>query len=331
MKINKKLTPEEMAKQADELFVVKMKEGKYQDLLETMDTLGHYTLRNQILILSQRPDAKKVNTMQSWNYKKRHIRPGEKSLKILAPTFAKQVSMNADGSVTEKTLDKVTGYEVRYVFEESQTDGEPVQDILDADVAVNKYDLMIEALKGTIKGFEFGTSAELDDGTEAQLDTESKTIMLREGLPQDKALKTLVNQIAAANVLMRCRQHFHGLNDYDMKNIMTVEISGASYAVGKRLGLEMPVVLPDFTDMGDENIAKFAENVGVIRSVSQKMIAAVENAIFRQLQTEKETQAQEKAASATTLAKPEIQEVKHIEHKVRKSQDSQMKKAEVIM
>lgn len=331
MEKNKKLTSEEMAKQADEQFVAEMKEGKYKDLMETMDTLGHYTLRNQMLILSQRPDAKKVNSMQGWNYQKRHIRPGEKSLKILAPTFAKQVAINADGSVTEKTLDKVTGYEVRYVFEESQTEGEPVQDILNVDITVNKYDLVTEALKGTIKGFEFGTSAELDEGAEGQLDTESKSIMLREGLSQDKILKTLVNQIAAANVLMRSRQHFHGLNAYDMKNITAVEISGASYVVGKRLGLKMPVILPDFTDMDDENIAKFAENIGVIRSVSQKMIAAVENAVFQQLQTDKEIQAQKDAASAPIPAEPEIQDVKLVEHKLRKARDSQMKKAEVIM
>lgn len=331
MENNKKLTPEEMAKQADELFVAEMKEGKYKNLLDTMDTLGHYTLRNQMLIRSQHPDAKRVNSMQGWNYQKRHIRPGEKSLKILAPTFAKQVSMNADGSVNEKTLDKVTGYEVRYVFEESQTEGEPVQDILVADVAVDKFDLTTEALKGTIKGFEFGTSTELDNGTDAQLDTDSKTITLREGLTKDKALKTLVNQIAAANVLMRSRQHFRGLNVYDMKEITAVEISGATYAVGKRLGLEMPVILPDFTDMSDENIAKFAENVGVIRSVSQKMISAVENAIAQQIQTEKEAKAKEEAAVAPAPAEPEIEDVKSVEHKVRKSRDSQMKKAEVAM
>lgn len=282
----KKLTPDEMAVQADEYFVAAIKSGKYKDILETMDTLGHYTLRNQMLILSQNPNAKRVNSMQVWNYQKRHIMPGEKSMKIIAPTFAKQVTMNADGSVAENTSDKVTGYEVRYVFDASQTEGEPIHDILDAEIAVDKYKIITEALKSTVKDFEFGVSTELDEGTDALLDTESKTITLRENLPKDKALKTLVNQIAAANVLMRNRQHFRGLNAYDIKNITGVEISGASYAVGKRLGLEISVVLPDFTNMSDENIAKFAENVGVIRSVSQKMICAIENAIKKQIEKE---------------------------------------------
>lgn len=329
MENNKKLMPEEMAKQADELFVNAMKDGKYPDLIGTMDTLGNYTLRNQMLILSQKPDAKKVNNMSGWNYKKRSVVPGQKSLKILAPTFAKQVTANADGSVTEKTLDKVTGYEVRFVFDESQTEGEPVQDILDAEIAVDKHDLITDALKGSVKGFEFGVSSELDEGTDAVLDTDSKTITLRDGLPQDKALKTLINQIAAANVLTRSRQHFRGLNSYDMKNITAVEISGVSYTVAKRLGLEMTAIQPDFTDMSDENIAKFAENVGVIRSVSQKMISAVENAIERQVQTEKEAKAQ--AEAATAPAQPEIAEVKSVEQKVKKTKQSQMKKAEVAM
>lgn len=328
MENNKKLSPEEMAKQADEMFVTAMKEGKYADLIGIMDTLGNYTLRNQMLILSQKAEAKRVNNMSGWNYKKRHIKPGEKSLKILAPTFAKQVTANADGSVTEKTLDKVTGYEVRFVFDESQTEGEPVQDILDAEVAVDKYDLMTAALKGSAKGFEYGVSTELDEGTDAVLDTDSKTIILRDGLPKDKALKTLINQIAAANVLTRNRQHFRGLNSYDMKNITAVEISGISHTVAKRFGLEMTAVQPDFTDMSDENIAKFAENVGVIRSVSQKMITAVENAIEYQLRTEKEAKAQAEAAEQPT---PEIQDVKQTVTKIKKTKQSQMKKAEVAM
>lgn len=328
MENNKKLSPEEMAKQADELFVTAMKEGKYADLIGIMDTLGNYTLRNQMLILSQKAEAKRVNNMSGWNYKKRHIKPGEKSLKILAPTFAKQVTANTDGSVTEKTLDKVTGYEVRFVFDESQTEGEPVQDILDAEVAVDKYDLMTAALKGSAKGFEYGVSTELDEGTDAVLDTDSKTIILRDGLPKDKALKTLINQIAAANVLTRNRQHFRGLNSYDMKNITAVEISGVSHTVAKRFGLEMTAVQPDFTDMSDENISKFAENVGVIRSVSQKMITAVENAIEYQLRTEKEAKVQAEAAEQPT---PEIQDVKQTVTKIKKTKQSQMKKAEVAM
>lgn len=329
MENNKKLTPEEMAKQADELFVTAMKDGKYADLLGTMDTLGNYTLRNQMLILSQNPNAKKVNNMSGWNYQKRHIRPGEKSLKILAPTFAKQISMNADGSVTEKTLDKVTGYEVRFVFDESQTEGEPVQDILDAEIAIDKHDLITNALKGSVKGYEFGVSSELAEGADAVLNTESKTITIRDGLPQDKALKILINQIAAANVLTRSRQNFRGLNSYDMKNITPVEISGVSYTVAKRLGLEMSAVHPDFTDMSDENIAKFVENVGVIRSVSQKMISAVERAIEHQVLTEKQAKLQAEVASSQTES--EVTEVLPVEQKVKKTKQTQMKKAEVTM
>lgn len=328
---NKKLkfSPDEMVKQADELFIKEMKEGKYADLLETMDTLGHYTLKNQMLVLSQNPKATNVNNMQAWNYQKRQINPGEKSLKILAPTFAKQVTANNDGSVTEKTLDKVTGYEVRFVFDVSQTDGEPLKDILDADLAVDKYNIVTTALKSSVKGFEFGTSNDLDENTDALLDTNAKTITIREGIPQDKAMKTLINQIAAANVLTRDRRHFRGLNTYDMPNITAEEISGVSHSVGKRLGLEMPAVIPDFKDMSDENIAKFGDNVGVIRSISQKMIAAIENAIQYQLQAEKEAKEKSEAVAAPTA--PEIQEVKPIEQKVKKTKQAQMSKTEVAM
>lgn len=215
------------------------------------------------------------------------------------------------------------------MFDVSQTDGEPLTDILDADLAVDKYDLITTALKGSVKGFEFGTSNDLDENTDALLDTDAKTITLREGLPQDKAMKTLINQIAAANVLMRDRRHFRGLNSYDMPNITAVEISSVSHSVGKHLGLEMPAVIPDFKYMSDENVGKFGDNVGVIRSVSQKMIAAVENAIKYQLQAEKE--AKEKSEAVAAPAEPEIQDVKPIEQKVKKPTQAINSKTEAAL
>lgn len=326
-------TPDEMIKAADEHFLKMMKNGQYARLLETMDTLGHYTLRNQMLILKENPNARKVNNMSGWNYKRRSVDRGQRSIKILAPTFAKQAVVNSDGTVTQKTLDKVTGYEVRFVYDESQTvikpDKEPVPDILDAELAIDKENLILNALKGSLKDYKYGVSPDLSEGVDAVLDTEAEMITIREGMPKEKETKTLINQIAAVNVLTRGRQNFWGLSEYHMPNIAGVEIAGISYTVAKRLGLEMPMIVPDFKDMSDENISKFAENVNIIRSVSQRMIAAIENAIEKQIQDEKAAVIESKKATVTPA--PEIKEIKTVEQTVKKSKRAQMDKAEAVM
>lgn len=325
-----KYKPEEMLAQADEEFVEWMKNGKYNDLMKTMPTLGKYSLRNQMIILMQNPEATNVNKMNGWNYKKRHIVKNSKPMRIVAPKFATQVSTDAKGNVTEKTLDTVTGYEVSFVYDITQTDGEPVKEIFaDENTALEHYDVVKTALQGSVKGFEFKTHEASEDESYGVLDTLNKTISLRADLSKQDALKTLIQQVATTNVIMRNRQYSQGLTPSDMSNIRSVEASGVTYAISKRLGLGEPsLVAPDFEGMTDKSISKFADNVGIIRSISQRIINAAEGAVSNELYE----QAQKLAAKEQPEVKPEIADVKQTEKKsVKRTKPMQRTKTEVAM
>ena len=95
-----KYNPEEMLAQADEAFVEWMKNERYTDLMEVMPTLGKYSLRNQMLVMMQNPDATNVNKMNGWNYKRRHVIKDSKPIRIVTPKFATQVSTDKDGNIT---------------------------------------------------------------------------------------------------------------------------------------------------------------------------------------------------------------------------------------
>ena len=128
-------------------------------------------------------------------------------------------------------------------------------------------------------------------------------------------------------MLMRDRRHFQGISPADMANINTVESSAIAHTVCKRLNLNAPALTaPDFEGMSDSNISRFAENVGVIRSVSQRMINSAEGAVAKELFEEAQ------AAAEKEKPQPEITDVKLKEKKtVRQPKQMQRTKSEVAM
>lgn len=304
-----KASPEDLVKDADAYFLQMLSGGRYRELITNMQNLGGYSLRNQLLIQKQDPKATLVNGMNSWNYQKRSIKPGEKSIRIIAPVTSSEVSTDIGGNVTEKQSEKVTGYKINFVFDISQTNAkENAKDEFrcDAGMLEDHYDIASEALKGSIKGYSFETSSDMNEGVTSVLDTDSKTITIADGLDKQSTLKTLINQIAAANVL-RDRQNFSGLKPTQMANINTIEISAISNIVANRLGLTYEKLTePDFSNMSNEDMDKFASNIGIVRSVSQKMILAVENKMSYELHMLEE--AQSGNVESEGAAVPEITE-----------------------
>lgn len=323
-----KFNPDEMSKAADAQFLEWMKNGKYAELLATMPTLGKYSLRNQMLILMQNSNATNVNQMRAWNYQKRHIVKGEKAIKIIIPKFGTQVVTDENGNATEKKLDKITGYEVGFVYDAAQTDGEePIKDVFAGKATEEYYDTIREAIQQSAKGYEFKTHEESEDKSHAVLDTLNKTISVRADLSKEDALLVLINQVATANVLGRDRRNFQGLTANEMENIRAVETSAIAYTVAKRLHLnDQKLAVPDFKDMTDADISKFADNIGVIRSISQRLISnaegAVNNVLYEQAKAKAEQEAAESAAEA---------EVKPEPVKAAKRSSQSKKKVEVAM
>ena len=270
--------PQQYVALADQTYLDYIKAGKYKEIISNMANLGNYTLRNQMLILHQMPSATQVGTMNSWNYNKRSIQPGSKSLKILAPVFDNVVT-SGGGDISAKQAKIVTNYKINFVFDISQTQTKSAEAttgrVEDYD---SHYDTISEALMATLKGYEFKTAKMENDGI---LNTMQKTVTFREGMTQEETIKTLVEQVAAALVVNRERSRSQGLNADHIPNIAALEISAASNIVAKRLGIEYENLQePEFGNMTEYEIEKFASNIGVARSVSQVMIMAMDNAIL---------------------------------------------------
>lgn len=102
--------------------------GKSDSLKRYLDTMARfhrYSFGNCMLIAMQRPDATIVAGFGRWLELKRYVRKGEKGIAILAPCVRKTKVVDKE-TKEEKDASRVCGFRTTYVFDVSQTEGEPL-------------------------------------------------------------------------------------------------------------------------------------------------------------------------------------------------------------
>lgn len=120
-------------------------DAQYRPFLDAIARLHSYSLNNVALIYSQKPDASLVmgygnkEGTSGWKALGRHVKKGEKAIKIIAPLGKKE--RNEDTG-EEKT--KVYAWRAVNVFDLSQTEGEDLPEInapvLEDDAGGELYD-----------------------------------------------------------------------------------------------------------------------------------------------------------------------------------------------
>ena len=80
-----------------------------------------------MLIASQKPNAKHVAGFHAWHKLGRFVKKGEKGILILAPIIRKKAENNAETDPDESSV--AVGFRAAYVFDVSQTDGQPLPEI----------------------------------------------------------------------------------------------------------------------------------------------------------------------------------------------------------
>jgi hypothetical protein len=87
--------------------------------LDACSKFHKYSLCNLWLIMMTKPDATAVAGFRKWQSLNRFVRKGEHGIPILAPMLVKKNNVT-----TPK--EKIVGFKVVYVFDVSQTEGEPL-------------------------------------------------------------------------------------------------------------------------------------------------------------------------------------------------------------
>lgn len=284
---------------------------RYKEYLSVMSKFHNYSFNNTLLIAMQ--GGSLVKGFRQWEKEfDRHVKPGEKAIKILAPapfTVKKQIEkidpetqkpvIDKDGKpVTEEKEIKIPAFKVVSVFDVSQTEGKELPDIAVDALAgdVEQYKDFFAALEKTSPvpvGFE-----EMTGGTQGYYHLEDKRIALLEGASQLQTLKTLIHEIAHAKLhdidLTAPKEEQQNRPD---RRTREVEAESIAYTVCQHYGLDTSDYSFGYVAGWSSNkeLAELKSSLETIRNTAAEIINSIDThmAEIQKKQEVKQEQPQE--------------------------------------
>lgn len=227
-----------------------------QRYLETCSKFHQYSFGNVFLILMCNPQATRVAGYQKWQEFNRYVRKGEKGIPILAPIFSLEYPDNPDSKQV------LRGFKVVYVFDISQTEGDPIPPppnwksphqnaMLNARLVEfansRGITVLIKELEGEVQGVSKGGAIEVD---------------------LNAGTKTLAHEIA--HELMH--QNDNRPND---PRIRELEAESVAFVVGKHFGLT-GLSSPNYIALHGANSEQILNCLERIRETAADIINAIE-------------------------------------------------------
>lgn len=246
--------------------------GRYEEWLDVMSRFYSYSPRNCLLIMLQCPHATNVAGYRKWEKDfNRHVRKGEKAIRILAPVPRRFKTKETDPETGEdvETEHKWTDFRAVPVFDVSQTEGDELPSLtstLDGDVDG------FEALRDRIAAAT-GATVEFDaeitaNGSYSPADG---VIRVKGGMGEEQTIKTLLHEWAHSLLHAEGAEH-----EGDAREAKEVQAEGAAYVASKALGIDSEgYSLGYVAGWGGDTKAVF-EQMGVIRDTAAKMIDAIQ-------------------------------------------------------
>ncbi|MBR1984759.1 MAG: hypothetical protein IKA31_03375 [Clostridia bacterium] len=267
---------EELEKTSDEKYIQMLKNNEITKILRAIGLFPDQTITNDILILSQRPDATCVKRMRDWNYYRRSVNKSEKSIKVISNYIEKfdQDYEEEDGKIFTKGISKLRT-DIGYLFDISQTNGKEYNYLYsNKETVAQHFDAAKSALEKTAREYKFEFR---DIDVVSIVDKDSKTITLKDGMELNEVVNRLIKEVTG--ILLETRQP-EGLKAETKENIDEIELNSAIYAIHSKLGLDLPEY--DFSEISkfsEEDMFKFKDNLNRVRSVSKQLLSNFERAI----------------------------------------------------
>jgi hypothetical protein len=187
---------------------------RYKTYLGVMSKFHFYSFRNSLLIMQQKPEATHVAGFNAWKTTfQRSVNKGEKGIQILAPApYRVRVEMERIDRITQKPVLDNSGkplteeveitkpsFHPVYVFDVSQTSGEPLpQLITELTGNVAQYNAFFQSLKG-VSPFPMKFE-EIQSGAKGYCDPANKKIAIKAGMSELQNIKTAIHEITHADL-----------------------------------------------------------------------------------------------------------------------------------
>lgn len=299
---------------------------KFKEYLSVMSKFHHYSFRNTLLILFQKPDASMIAGYGAWQKNfKRQVKKGEKGIKIIAPApykvqqetqmldkKTKQPVFGADGKPIMQKIDvTIPAYKVTTVFDISQTDGEPLPqlgvDKLQGSVDNYKnFYAALEKVSPVPIGFE-----NIESGANGYFHHEEKRIAVQENMSELQTLKTLIHEIAHAKLHDISPEEIKELPPEERKDRHTKEVEAESiaYTVCMHYGLDTS----DYTFgyvagwSSTKELPELQASLTTIQKTANEIISGIDEH-FAELAKDKELSSEKTAAEKESAPEKETME-----------------------
>ena len=287
---------------------------RYAEYLRTMSKFHNYSLNNTLLIAMQGGNL--VKGYRQWEKEfDRHVKPGEKAIKILAPApykvkkerekidpDTKMPVIGADGKPVMETQEiTIPAYKVVSVFDVSQTEGKELPDLSVSELTgdVEQYRDFFAALERT-SPFSI-TFETLDGGAKGRCYYEENRIAIHEGMSELQNIKTAIHEISHATM------HDTAPDDPTRPDRRTREVQAESvaYAVCQHYGLDTSDYSFGYVAgwSSGKELSELKGSLETIRSTAAKLIETIDGH-FAEIQQEKAAVQEQEAQPITPEPQP---------------------------
>ncbi len=244
------------------------KSDALKQFLTAMAKFHRYSFGNQLLIAFQMPTATHVAGFHGWKKHNRFVKKGEKGILIIAPVTKKVRTVDerqADGSVESKDIRAAVNFRAAYVFDVSQTDGEPLPEFakVSGDCAEqnSKLDQFIMA-----KGITLSYASDLGG---AQGCSSGKHISILQGLPSPEEFAVKVHEVAHELL------HQGERKGQTTKTVRETEAEAVAFIVCNAVGLDCSTAASDYISLYQGHVDTLQESLHFIRATASEIIAAI--------------------------------------------------------
>lgn len=235
------------------------------DFLSTMARFHRYSLGNLLLIMAQRPEATHVAGFHTWKSLGRFVKSGEKGIAILAPMLLKNQATEQETAKSADEDEKILRFRVVYVFDVTQTDGDPLPEFAKITGDPGDY---ADRLKGLVHQLSIELAYSDQLGGALGVSSGGK-IAIQSGLDPSQEFATLVHELAHEIL------HQGTARQGSTKTSRELEAEAVAYVVAQAVGLDTGTASSDYIQLYQGDKEQLTQSLDAVRKAASLILEAI--------------------------------------------------------
>jgi len=252
--------------QAIEQLVAALDQGRSETLTQYLVAIGRfhrYSLRNVMLIASQKPSATHVAGFHAWHKLGRFVKKGEKGIVILAPVVRRKNESTKQDETDESST--AVSFRAAYVFDISQTDGRELPEIGSVTGDPCEYRERL----GKFIADQSITLEYSEDIAPARGNSAGGKIMLLPGQSPAEEFATLAHELAHEMM------HRTERRSSTSRRTRETEAEAVAFVVCHAIGLETGSASQDYIQLYEGDAKLLTESLAHIQKAATEILNAI--------------------------------------------------------